>query len=75
LIISVDGERETGKEPSLWKTIRLTFEFTGEVILLKAFRAVELSIGKYCSVAETLRTAGATITWTVLVNGEEMKSS
>jgi putative redox protein len=34
----------------------------------KASRAVQLSIEKYCSVAETLRRAGATLTWEVMVN-------
>ena len=33
----------------------------------KARRACELSINKYCSVAETLRRAGATITWGLVV--------
>jgi putative redox protein len=38
----------------------------------KAWRAVDLSVNKYCSVAETLRRAGAVITWSVIVNGEEV---
>lgn len=73
LKIFVDGEREQGKEPSLWKTVQVRFEFTGEVEPGKAFRAAELSITKYCSVAETLRRAGATITFDVVVNGKEVK--
>lgn len=73
LKISADGEREQGKEPSLWKTVHILFELTGEVEGAKAFRAAELSITKYCSVAETLRRAGADITFTVLVNGETIK--
>jgi putative redox protein len=73
LNIFVDGEREPGKEPSLWKEVQVRFELTGEVDPAKAFRAAELSITKYCSVAETLRRAGATITFTVLVNGEIIK--
>lgn len=70
LKIFVDGEREEGKEPSLWQTVQVKFELTGEVEPAKAYRAAELSITKYCSVAETLRRAGATITFTVLVNDE-----
>jgi putative redox protein len=73
LRIAVDGEREQGKEPSLWQTVHVLFELTGEVEPAKAFRAAELSITKYCSVAETLRRAGAVITFTVLVNGETIK--
>ncbi len=66
--IAVDGEREHGKEPSVWESIDLIFEFIGDVEPGKAFRAVTLSIDKYCSVAETLRRAGATINFKVKVN-------
>ena len=67
--IAVDGEREHGKEPSVWETIDLIFEFIGDVEPGKAFRAVQLSVEKYCSVSETLRRAGATINFKVQVNG------
>ena len=73
LRIFVDGEREKGKEPSLWEQVRVRFEFKGTVDPAKAFRASELSINKYCSVAETLRRAGATIIFTVIVNEKEVK--
>lgn len=69
LEIKVDGEREAGKEPSLWSSIHISFELSGTVDPLKAYRAADLSINKYCSVAETLRRAGASITWSVIVNG------
>lgn len=73
LKILVDGEREQGKEPSLWKTVQIRFELTGDVDTSKAYRAAELSITKYCSVAETLRRAGAEITFSVYVNGKEAR--
>lgn len=73
LKIFVDGEREQGKEPSLWQNVRVRFELLGTVEPAKAYRAAELSITKYCSVAETLRRAGAVITFTVFVNGSEVK--
>ena len=66
--IVVVGEREKGKEPSLWKDINMHFNFYGNVEAEKAIKAVELSINKYCSVAETLRLAGATINTKVSVN-------
>lgn len=68
LNIRVDGERQNGVEPALWKTIHLVFEIKGQVDQAKALRAVQLSMEKYCSVAETLRKAGATITFEVMVN-------
>jgi putative redox protein len=69
LKIFIDGEREKGKEPSIWATVDIRFELTGEVDPSKAYRAVELSVNKYCSVAETLRRSGTQLTWSVLVNG------
>ncbi len=72
--IEVDGNREEGKEPSLWQNVQLTFLLEGNLDAGKVYRAAELSINKYCSVAETLRKAGATITFTVIINGEQYKS-
>ncbi|MCU0321244.1 MAG: OsmC family protein [Chitinophagaceae bacterium] len=70
--ILVDGEREHGKEPSVWEKVDLVFELTGNIEPNKGFRAVKLSVDKYCSVAETIRRAGASINYKVLVNGEEV---
>ena len=68
--MEVDGQREPGKDPSVWQQVELKFILEGSVDAGKAYRAAELSIIKYCSVAETLRRAGATITFTVIVNGQ-----
>lgn len=64
----IEGEREHGKEPSLWKEVNIQFYFTGQVDLEKAEKAVDLSLNKYCSVAATLRAAGCQISWTVSTN-------
>ena len=66
--ITIEGEREKGKEPSLWKYISLHFKMKGQIDEEKARKACSLSVEKYCSVAETLRRAGATIEWDVTVN-------
>jgi putative redox protein len=66
--IEIEGEREKGKEPSLWENVHVIFHLTGEVDPDKAARAVELSMNKYCSVAETLRKAGGNLTWETRVN-------
>ncbi len=68
LRVTLDGERDTGKEANLWKKVHAHFQFTGDVSKEKAERAVELSITKYCSVSKTLEAAGAEITYTVSVN-------
>jgi putative redox protein len=73
LKIEVDGHREEGKEPSLWKEIHLVFKMEGNMDLSKAKRAVDLSLEKYCSVAETLRKAGATIEYSIYLNGSRIE--
>jgi len=65
--MTIDAEREQGKEPALWKHIFILFQFSGEVDAEKAHKACALSIDKYCSVAATLRAAGATIEWKSVV--------
>ena len=65
----IEGEREPGKEPSLWKTANIIFELTGKIDIEKAKRACELSMDKYCSVAATLKGAGCEIKWEVRVVG------
>jgi putative redox protein len=66
--MKIEGEREDAKPIALWKTIHIVFEFSGEVDEEKAKKACALSIEKYCSVAETLRRAGAQITWSTQIN-------
>lgn len=67
----VKGEREAGKEPSLWKEVDLEFHIYGDVDKDKAERAVELSVNKYCSVAATLKFAGADVKYEVFVHPAE----
>lgn len=64
----INGQREQGKEPSLWKEVELEFHLYGNIDQDKAEKAVELSLNKYCSVSATLAKAGAKITWRVLIH-------
>ncbi len=64
----VTGDREAGVEPSLWKSINIEFHLYGNINRDKAVKAVELSVGKYCSVAATLEQAGANITSEVFIH-------
>ncbi|WP_306352227.1 OsmC family protein [Flavobacterium sp. '19STA2R22 D10 B1'] len=66
---SIDGEREKDKVLSLWEWVTIRFHFKGDIEVGKAIRAADLSINKYCSVAETLRRSGTTINLEVEVNG------
>lgn len=61
----ITGERAIGKEPALWETVHIIFKLKGSMTKEKAEKACALSIDKYCSVAATLRAAGAVITWEV----------
>lgn len=63
--ISIEGEKEEGKDVSLWKSAHMVFRFTGNLDKDKVQRAVDLSVQKYCSVAKTLEAAGAKITYSV----------
>ena len=63
--ILIDGERESGKEATIWKEVKIIFELKGPIDPEKARRACALSVDKYCSVAATLMGAGCNITWEV----------
>ncbi len=74
--ITVGGEREKDKEPALWQKVHIVFAMTGEGIeAAKLYRAAELSINKYCSVAETLRRAGAEISFDIKTNNKIYQTS
>jgi len=64
----INGDREKGVEPSLWKNINVEFHLYGNIDEDKAAKAVELSMDKYCSVSATLRKAGAEMKWRVFVH-------
>lgn len=66
--IEIDGQREEGVEPSLFKNIDVKFICMGEVESDKLKRAVDLSMQKYCSVAKTLEKS-ATINYVTELNG------
>ena len=67
--IKITGEREPGKEPSLWQNAKIIFMLKGTIDKEKAERACQLSMDKYCSVAATLKKSGTDLTWEVVVNG------
>ena len=67
LSIKITGEREPGKEPSLWANAKIIFMLSGDIDAEKATRACELSMNKYCSVAEILKRSGTVLTWEVIV--------
>ena len=71
LIIDVEGDREKGELPALFKKIHANVRFIGNCDPQKAFRACELSFTKYCSVSKTLE-ATADITFSVYINNKKV---
>jgi putative redox protein len=53
--ITIDGEREPDKIPSLFKEINIHYTLKGDIDERKVKRAIELSLDKYCSAAATLK--------------------
>lgn len=70
--VKVNGEREKGTEPSLFREIHVLYELKGNIDAEKAMKAATLSMEKYCSVAKTLEPT-AKITWSLSVNGVLIK--
>lgn len=68
LKVIVSGEREQDVTPALWKKVRIDYHLKGDLDETKAHRAAELSVDKYCSVLETLRRAGAEVSYSVSLN-------
>ncbi|MBL7919685.1 MAG: OsmC family protein [Bacteroidia bacterium] len=65
--IEVEGAREKIDDYSLFRTIKLHFKIKGKVDMIKAERAIQLSLEKYCSVSKTLEPT-AKISYKVTVN-------
>ncbi|GAB5409578.1 MAG: OsmC family protein [Balneolaceae bacterium] len=70
--VVVNGDREVDKVPSLFIDIHVRFEFTGVLDESKIRRAIELSMGTYCSVTKTLEKT-AHITSSFILNNHEEK--
>lgn len=69
LDIDVRGEKPDDAVPSLFQKIHIRYGFRGNVPVDRARRAIELSIGTYCSVAHTLMPT-AQITWDFTIDGK-----
>jgi len=68
--MDVVGHKPDGQSPSLYDTIHVTYRLTGKVDADKTRRAINLSLGKYCSVSKTLE-ATAKISYDFSVNGDD----
>ncbi|MCM4157179.1 OsmC family protein [Gramella sp. AN32] len=71
LQVEVEGFREEGAIPNVFKKIHLNFILKGDIPPAKAGRAVKLSMDKYCSVSKMLEKA-AEISYSVDLNGKKV---
>jgi len=71
LQVEVEGFREDGAIPNVFKKIQLDFILKGDVPAAKVERAVKLSMDKYCSVSKMLEKA-AEINYSISLNGEKI---
>jgi len=64
--IFIDGNREKGKTPSLFKDIHVHFILTGNLDEKKVKRAIDLSMNTYCSVSKIIeKTARITYSYEI----------
>lgn len=54
LRIEVEAEKGDGEFPRIWEKIHVRYLISGEVAPVKAEKAVDLSLDKYCSVSAML---------------------
>jgi putative redox protein len=66
--IQVDGDKPDGVSPSPFEHIKVHYAFTGDLDEGRVRRAIDLSLGKYCSVARMLEKS-ATIEYDFSING------
>ena len=71
LKMEVNGKRNEGEIPSLFKKIEVSVFIEGEIPLSKVKRAVDLSFEKYCSVSKTLEST-AKINYRIFLNNIEI---
>jgi len=65
--ISVEGERREAI-PTIFTHIHITFTLKGTIDPLKAEKAAELAVKKYCSVHDMLAAGGVDITYDVKID-------
>jgi putative redox protein len=65
--VEVEGKR-ADRIPSVFTDIHMVFKISGTVDQMKAEKAAELAVKKYCSVQDMLAAGGVNITYSVIIN-------
>jgi len=71
--VDADVSLTEGKEPTVFKEVRLTFKLKGQLDPEKVLQAITLSQTKYCSVSAMI-SKSAVISYTVELNGQSIGS-
>ena len=73
--IRVSGDREKieGTEKTPFRQLNIQFELKGQIDGNKAFKAIQMSMDKYCSATAQLEPS-STITHTLVLNGEKFEA-
>lgn len=64
--VEVEGQRRE-EVPNIFTQIHISFTLTGKIDVVKAQKAAELAVKKYCSVHDMLAAGGIDITYSVKV--------
>lgn len=72
--IKVDGDKPDGVSPSVFNVISVHYALSGNLDENKVRRAIDLSLGKYCSVARMLEKS-AEIRFGFSINGKEFEGA
>ena len=70
MTVEVDGFKPDGISPSVYESIEVHFILEGELDPARVKRAIELGLGKYCSVSKMLEKS-AVISYRYTVNGTD----
>ena len=65
--VEVNGERRD-EIPNIFTKIHISFKLKGQIDELKAQKAAELAVKKYCSVHDMLAAGGIEITYSIKIN-------
>lgn len=65
--VAVEGQRRD-EIPNIFTSIHINFVLKGQIDELKAHKAAELAVKKYCSVHDMLAAGGVDITYSIKIN-------
>lgn len=65
--VEVEGERRD-EVPNIFTKIHISFFLKGDIDAIKAQKAAELAVKKYCSVHDMLSQGGVDITYSIKIN-------